>query len=99
MCLECGNTAITKLRDVVNTGDSDEYPQGPYADGGGEADCPQHCDACGVFLENPLTDEGIDYVTQTVLADQRAGKKWSAALDCWAEFYGISINEEKQDNA
>jgi len=28
---------------------------GPYPDGGGEADAPQHCGGCGVFLENPLT--------------------------------------------
>lgn len=39
--------------------DSDHYYQGPYADGGGEADMPQHCDSCLVFLENPLTDDGV----------------------------------------
>ena len=33
--------------------ESDSYPQGPYADGGGEADSPQHCDHCGLFLETP----------------------------------------------
>lgn len=42
--------------------DSDHYPKGPYGDGGGEADSPQHCGACGVFLENPLTPDGGDYV-------------------------------------
>lgn len=42
--------------------DSDDYPKGPYANGGGEADCPQHCDHCGVFLENVLTDDGVLYV-------------------------------------
>src|SRR6516164_8054322 len=42
--------------------ESDYYPQGPYANGGGEADSPQHCDACGVFLENPLTPDGTRYV-------------------------------------
>ena len=35
---------------------SDHCPQGPYPHGGGEADTPQHCDACGVFLENPPCD-------------------------------------------
>jgi hypothetical protein len=44
--------------------DSDSYPQGPYTAGGGEADTPQHCDACGVFLENPLTTDGSRYVNE-----------------------------------
>lgn len=42
--------------------DSDVYPKGPYDKGGGEADTPQHCDSCGLFLENPLTTDGGDYV-------------------------------------
>lgn len=36
----------------------DEMPSGPNADGGGEGDSPQHCDLCGCFLENPLTNTG-----------------------------------------
>lgn len=44
--------------------DSDEWPKGPYSEGGGETDCPQHCDSCGVFLENPLTPDGGDYVRE-----------------------------------
>lgn len=42
--------------------DSSEYPKGPYPDGGGEADSPQHCGGCGLFLENPLTEDGWRYV-------------------------------------
>jgi hypothetical protein len=42
--------------------DSDDVPKGPYADGGGEADTPQHCDGCGQFLENLLTGDGLIYV-------------------------------------
>lgn len=42
--------------------DSDRYPQGPYSDGGGEADTYQHCDGCHTFLENPLTDHGVTHV-------------------------------------
>jgi hypothetical protein len=38
--------------------DSDDLPKGPYSDGGGEADSPQHCDGCGLLLENPLTSDG-----------------------------------------
>ena len=47
--------------------DSDDFPKGPYPYGGGEADCPQHCDACGIFLENPLTEEGAAYVREAAL--------------------------------
>ncbi len=46
--------------------DSDAFPKGPYSSGGGEADTPQHCDACHVHLENPLTDEGRRYVAERV---------------------------------
>jgi len=35
--------------------DRDNLPKGPCPDDGGEADTPQHCDTCGVFLGNPLT--------------------------------------------
>lgn len=44
--------------------DSEEYPVGPFPDGGGEADSPQHCgnQSCMVFLMNPLTDEGKEFV-------------------------------------
>lgn len=42
--------------------DSDDYPKGPYSDGGGEADCAQHCAGCYIFLGNPLTAEGCEHV-------------------------------------
>lgn len=58
--LESAGKAPLKLENE-STWDSDTYPKGPYSDGGGEADCPQHCDSCGVFLENALTDDGDAY--------------------------------------
>jgi len=42
--------------------DSNNWPIGPYPDGGGEADYPQHCGNCNMFLENPLTSDGEQYV-------------------------------------
>lgn len=48
--------------------DSDHWPKGPYSDGGGEADCPQHCDHCGEFLENSLTMDGDCYVRTAAAA-------------------------------
>lgn len=52
------------LPDDERTFDSDDYPKGPYADGGGESDIPAHCDACGLFLRNPLTSDGEQYVRE-----------------------------------
>lgn len=64
--------------------DSDRYPKGPIPDGGGEADTPQLCGRCGVFLENPLTADGIRYV-QAKLGENPP----SPTVEEWAEFYGI----------
>lgn len=63
-CEDCARDIIAKLRDgkLVYAGldseDSDDFPQGPYANGGGEADNEQHCGGCNVALENPLTTDG-----------------------------------------
>ena len=46
--------------------DSDDLPKGPYAEGGGEADAPQHCDGCGQFLRNPLTVDGLICVENVI---------------------------------
>lgn len=62
--------------------DSDEYPKGPYADGGGEADTPQHCDHCGLFLENPLTTDGVRYVREALELGGDAD-----VLATWRAFY------------
>jgi hypothetical protein len=85
LCEDCG--AIAKIerkeyepRDPEDESsfDSDHYPKGPYADGGGEADCPQHCDSCGLFLENPLTPDGDAYVREQAAEFQTApDMSWS----------------------
>lgn len=44
-CEDCIDAALGDGSDgAVDSGDSDTYPQGPYGEGGGEADVPQHCD-------------------------------------------------------
>lgn len=79
-CDDCGEAIARELaaRGVEDSGDSDGFPQGPYPDGGGGADVPQHCDgaghclnavrfgeqAVGAFLENPLTDDGRRFVAE-----------------------------------
>jgi hypothetical protein len=42
--------------DDETTYDSDDYPKGPYPDGGGEADSEQHCGYCQIALENPVIE-------------------------------------------
>ena len=88
-CEECTAALKARLRvpahaDLADesTFDSDEYPKGPFADGGGEADTPQHCDSCGEFLENPLTGDGVTYVAAALSLPGNQD-----VLDQWREFY------------
>lgn len=94
-CAKCGKAICDQLTakglpdyiDVNNesTYDSDEFPKGPYGNGGGEADSPQHCDRCQVFLENPLTSDGYDYVRE--MAEDRSS--CSSVVAEWLYFYEI----------
>lgn len=68
----------------TDTGDSDDWPQGPYDDGGGAANSPYHCgaaEACvnamtlagvkiGVWLGNPLTSDGHAYLCEMLNASK-----------------------------
>lgn len=69
-------------------GVSELYPQGPELNGGGEADTPQHCGGCAVFLENPLTEDGLNYV-QDMLSDPHnmAMRGASEVMALWEQFY------------
>lgn len=96
LCEECGKAeracrpALDALSDAElgELGfDSNDIPMGPYSGGGGEADCPQHCDNCGVFLENPLTSAGIAYVRNAVADQSRYGR--SVVVEKWKVFYEI----------
>lgn len=55
-CEDCIAEVIQELETsgIIDGGDSDTYPQGPYPDGGGEAGVANHCEGCGVELENPV---------------------------------------------
>lgn len=86
LCEDCG----AKLRAVLDTQRiriRGEYPEGPYDNGGGEADSPQHCDHCGVFLENPLTEDGIVYVQNEAWEYADTGRGNPAVLREWMMFY------------
>lgn len=69
-----------------STHDSNEYPQGPFE--AGEADYPWHCGGCGLFLENPLTSEGIRYVAEAI------SEKHGLCTGEWADFYREQLESD-----
>lgn len=73
--------------------DSDDYPKGPFEDGGGEADTPQHCDDCQAFLENPLTDDGVAYTREQIAAHVESEHFQPVTL--WAEFYAADLSSNR----
>jgi hypothetical protein len=72
-------------------GDSDTFPQGPYANGGGEADSPQHCDHCAKFLENPLTSDGLAYVREATQDWQESSVGVPEVIGAWQRFYADEL--------
>ena len=93
-CEDCAEQTVAAIRhDLVlhtNLIGSDNFPQGPFPNGGGEADIPQHCGSCGVFLENPLTEIGRNYAQ--LACDWNTSTKHTVALAIWADFYDITPN-------
>jgi len=69
-CEACGEELCNTLPKPANlderTYDSGDYPKGPYANGGGESDCPEHCANCHCCLNNELTEAGVQYVIETL---------------------------------
>jgi len=88
--LFCQDCALIVERDIGNpnaASDGKFYNrlQGPYDNGGGEADIPQYCDRCFKFLENPLTREGENYVIDAAKAgDGGCPKEW---YECYAYLF------------
>ncbi len=81
--LICEACAVNVIKDRKINNHPDTL-DGPHSDGGGEADCPLHCSRCNVFLENPLTPDGYDYIKE-------ATEKTGVPLE-WAEFYDLSCH-------
>lgn len=89
-CKDCGENMKTEMDvDTVDDGDSDIYPQGPFANSGGEADTPHHCGDCCKFLENDLTSDGVKYVREAI-ADDSGDQD---VLRQWAEFYKDQLED------
>ena len=69
---------------------SDDLPKGPYAQGGGEADTPQHCEGCRQFLGNPLTSDGMLWVEGAIrdyLTTRNPIAVTTDTVNEWADFY------------
>lgn len=97
ICEECATRERAGLNPcMVDREDSDAYPIGPYDNGGGEADAPQHCDQCKKFLENPLTREGYAYASLTVYEYERYGTGNFNVLSEWIDFYSIPYRGNKR---
>jgi len=96
LCEGCGLDTRRLLRSDLkpNTGDSDDFPQGPYGDGGGEADCPQHCGMCNEFLENPLTSNGYAGLRAEIEFSVTPPNLPGPALKMWADFYLQEVEDE-----
>jgi hypothetical protein len=97
ICDECAEKVKRKLDRADDTSDSDDYPQGPHPDGGGEADTAQHCGMCNVFLENPLTSHGWNDVKERVAWDIMSGKYNPVSLGQWVDFYDVTLKELVED--
>ena len=93
LCEACGEAACATTPhppefnpESESSWDSDDYPKGPYPDGGGEADRPQHCGHCSVFLDNPLTTDGEEYVRDLA--------RLGGCPPDWRERYTYLFNKE-----
>jgi hypothetical protein len=96
-CEDCGSEIQEGKED---TGDSNDYPQGPYPDGGGESDGPQHCGSgagcvnamefagtkVGVWLGNPLTQDGVEALKE-MLSNPRPNAYQLALHEFWSRVY------------
>lgn len=101
-CENCGNEIRARITAANNAPadpddeesyDSGDFPKGPYTDGGGESDAPEHCDSCKVFLENPLTRDGVSYVQGKIKEHFTSGRGSAEVLKVWAEFYKLPFND------
>lgn len=79
------NVWLTEGNDIVCQDCASPDDEGPFADGGGEADTPQHCAYCGVYLGNPWTQDCVDYVAEALAEWPARGRvevlrQWRDAL-------------------
>lgn len=91
LCEDCTNKTKKELNYLhedlpQHEYDSNNYPKGLYENGGGESDTPGSCDHCHIFLENPLTGDGIQYVLD-VFVSCILQNRINKVVQEWIEFY------------
>ena len=78
------------------TFDSNEFPKGPFSDGGGESDSPQHCGECHCPLNNDLTHDGVKYVVEYLKEFCEGSGGSGEVLDGWArQLNDYELDEEQ----
>lgn len=80
-----------------HTYDSDEYPK-YYDPETEESDSPQHCGDCGVFLQNPLTSDGDDYVRAAVV-EAAEREVLTGPVAEWREYYDYIDYDDVSDES
>jgi hypothetical protein len=75
--------------------DSDHYPKGPFFEE--ESDAPEHCAGCHIFLENPLTADGVEYMTQMVDKAVAEGRTDEPHIKEWMDFYDYHPQEQNME--
>jgi len=100
----CGKCAQEIAADITAAGqapenpqdetsyDSDDFPKGPGFDE--ESDSPQHCAGCHIFLENPLTTHGQEYMQSMVDEALAKGRGEEPHIKEWMDFYGYHPEEK-----
>ena len=94
-CEDCTDVIKSEIDGFgkFNTGNSDNWPQGPYSNGGGESDSPAHCGRCGVFLKNTLTSDVYEYVYDSFAEFICSGKGNADTIVEWEKFYNITFED------
>ena len=91
-CGPCGEAIAATLPDPDawerEHPDSCSYPVA-YDSSEGEADSPEHCGKCVLFLERSLTEYGVRYVKEIVSEDLETESEIVGIVKEWIDFYGI----------
>ena len=103
LCVDCAREAVCEERidNPEAKSVSEMMEESCYSAGGGESDSPTHCASCGVFLDNPLTDDGADYVASEIADSmrylpensRRVFREWAGA---YGDYVGMAENIGKR---
>ena len=98
--LYCPDCASEIEHDLIGQGlamckgadDSDTWPVA-FSSSEGETDSPDHCSVmdCQRFLGRRLTEDGVEYVKQSVLDDLDQHGAIGDVVQGWLDHYGIDL--------